>query len=129
MPVDYKMGILVVDDLQPIRQALGHILRSFGFKNIAYASNGKQAMGVLEEREINLVLLDWNMPAMTGIEFIKNFRATEGYEDVPVIMVTAENEETKVYEAAQSGVTGYLLKPFTPNSVREKISAAIGEKL
>lgn len=129
MVIDKKMRILIVDDMQAIRQAIANILRTLGFINLSYASNGKLALDVIKEMEIKLVLLDWNMPRMSGIEFLRAFRETEGYEDTPVIMVTAENNMERVHEALNVGVTSYLLKPFSPKDIQEKLSVVLGEEI
>lgn len=129
MDIDKKMKILIVDDMQPVRQALANILRVYGFSNIAYASNGQLALDALRGKKPELILLDWNMPKMTGIEFLRELRVMDGYEDVPVVMVTAENNAERVREAIKEGVSGYLIKPFSPNDIKERLSAVLGVEL
>ncbi len=129
MNIDRKLRILIVDDMQMIRQTLANILRKDGFQNLAYASNGQLALDEVTSSRFGLILLDWNMPGMTGIDFLRKLRTIEGYETTPVVMITAENQLSRVQEAAFAGVSGYLLKPFTPKAVREKIFEALGASL
>lgn len=123
------MKILIVDDMQPVRQAIANILRVYGFSDISYASNGEVGLDVARRKQIDLVLLDWNMPKMTGIEFLRELRILDGYQNIPVIMVTAENNAERVHEAINAGVTSYLIKPFSPNDIKDRLSDVLGEVL
>lgn len=129
MPIDRSIGILIVDDFQSMRRMLADILRAAGFKNLFYADGGKQAWERLKEGNIDLVLLDWNMPEVTGLELLKAMRKTKHFKDTPVLMVTAEAEQGHVVEAIQSGVDSYIVKPYTPNTVYKKLEEVLKDKL
>lgn len=121
--VDKNLAVLVVDDHQSMRRTIADILRTFGIRDILYAEDGEQAMQKLADAEVDLVLLDWNMPNMSGIELLKVLRGSEEFKTLPVIMVTAEAERDDVVEAVQEGVTDYIVKPFLPDTLRKKILA------
>jgi two-component system chemotaxis response regulator CheY len=119
---DLNMPVLIVDDQQPMRRTIADIMRSFGFRNLFYAEDGLMAWRQLEETPgVGLVLLDWSMPRMTGIELLKKMRESQDYRDIPVLMITAEAEKDKVVEAIESGVTNYIVKPFTPATLDKKL--------
>ncbi len=120
--------ILIVDDMMTMRQLVKGQLRGMGFKNFFEAENGDAAFNVLKERlaakePIELVLSDWNMPVLSGLEFLKKVRATPEFKELPFMLVTAEGEQSQVIEAIKSGVSNYLVKPFTPQAIQEKIGA------
>lgn len=120
--------ILIVDDMATMRQLVKGQLRGMGFKNFLEAENGEAGFNALEAQSksnepIQLVLSDWNMPVMTGLDFLKKVRANPGFKDLPFLMITAEGEQSQVIEAIKSGVSNYLVKPFTPAAIQEKILA------
>lgn len=115
------LTILVVDDFSTMRNILKNILRQLGFNNIAEADSGQTALQRLSERKFDLVISDWNMPVMNGIELLKAIRANEATKTIPVLMVTAEAKKENVVEAVQAGVNNYVVKPFTPEVLEEKL--------
>ncbi|CAN2041912.1 chemotaxis protein CheY [Candidatus Magnetomoraceae bacterium gMMP-15] len=121
--MDLNMNVLVVDDFLTMRRILKNILKQVGFSNLSEAEDGAAALEVIKSSDpkIDLVIADWNMPKMTGIELLKAIRADENLKDMPVIMVTAEAQKSRVLEAVQAGVSNYIVKPFTAETVQEKL--------
>ena len=114
------MKALIVDDSQIMRRIIVSVLKKAGVNDIAEVSNGQEALDLLaQSNDIGLVLLDWNMPVMTGIETLKHIRTTN--KQLPVVMVTTESEKEKVVEAIKAGANDYLLKPFNPQDVLDKL--------
>ncbi len=114
-------SILIVDDHQSMRRTVADIMRMLGYFNIHYA-DGIMALAQLQElSSTELVLLDWNMPRMSGIDCLREIRSSPKFEKLPVIMVTAEAEQELVVEAVSAGVTNYIVKPFTPATLEKKI--------
>ncbi len=121
--MDLNMKVLVVDDFATMRRIVKGVLKELGFKNVIEAENGKAALSELKKEEIGLVISDWNMPEMTGIDLLKAVRANDQYKELPFIMVTAEGQKNNVIEAVKAGVTNYIVKPFTPETLRQKLEA------
>lgn len=119
--LDSNMKILVVDDFQTMRRIVKGVLRELGFVNIVEAENGLKALEVLKGEKIDFVVSDWNMPEMTGIDLLKTVRATEEWKNLPFLMVTAEGKSEQVIEAVKNRVNNYVIKPFTPAVLEEKI--------
>jgi two-component system chemotaxis response regulator CheY len=117
------MKILVVDDFSTMRRIVRNLLVELGFTNtlIQEAEDGNAALALLRSAPIDLVVTDWNMPNMTGIELLRAIRADAALKAMPVLMVTAENNRDQIIAAAQSGVNGYIVKPFTAVTLREKL--------
>lgn len=117
------MKILVVDDFSTMRRIVRNLLVELGFTNtlIQEAEDGNAALALLRAAPIDLVVTDWNMPNMTGIELLRAIRADAALKAMPVLMVTAENNRDQIIAAAQSGVNGYIVKPFTAVTLREKL--------
>ncbi len=113
--------ILVVDDDENMRRIIRDVLKQIGFTNIVEADDGTTALGVLEKQNIDLILADWNMPKMSGLELLKAVRGDASLKDTPFLMVTAEAQREKVLEAVQVGVTNYIVKPFTADTLKEKL--------
>jgi two-component system chemotaxis response regulator CheY len=111
--------VLVVDDSGVMRKIIIRSLNAVGFNDIVEAADGVEGFRMFEENAISLVLTDWNMPNKSGIELTRDIRATGS--TVPIFMITTEGERSRVVEAIQAGVNDYLLKPFTPEQVREKL--------
>jgi two-component system chemotaxis response regulator CheY len=118
---DANMKILVVDDFQTMRRIVKGVLKELGFTNIVEADNGVSALEVLKEEKVDFIVSDWNMPEMTGIELLKTVRASEAWKDLPFLMVTAEGKSEQVLEAVKNRVNNYVIKPFTPATLEEKI--------
>ena len=114
--------ILLVEDTAVMRKIETKTLRNLGFTSIVEAADGKEAVALLQEgRSADLVISDWNMPNMDGLELLKNVRSDPQLKDIPVLMVTAEAEKEKVVAAIQAGVNNYIVKPFTGEVLKEKI--------
>jgi two-component system chemotaxis response regulator CheY len=112
---------LVVDDMSTMRKIIKTILAQLGYTNVDEAENGKEALAKLRVGNYQFVLLDWNMPEMDGLETLKAIRADEKLKNIPVIMVTAEARKENVLTAIQAGANNYIVKPFTPEVLKEKI--------
>lgn len=119
--MDLKMKVLVVDDFATMRRIIKGVLRQIGFKNFREAEDGKEALQLMKSEKFDLVLCDWNMPEMPGIELLKLVRADDELKDTPFVMVTAEAQKENILEAVKSGVSNYIVKPFTANAVEEKL--------
>ncbi len=127
MSVDKNMRILVVDDLQTMRRIVMNLMRQLGFTKMIEAADGELAWEVLENDNIDLIVSDWNMPNMTGMELLKKVRASEEYKNIPFIMVTAEGKKETVIAAVQAGVNNYIVKPFNAATLKEKLKRVIGD--
>jgi len=115
------MKILVVDDFSTMRRIVKNLLRDLGFTNTFEADDGKTALPMLKDGSYDFLVTDWNMPGMTGIDLLKAVRADPKLVNLPVLMVTAEAKREQIILAAQMGVNGYVIKPFTAATLREKI--------
>lgn len=122
MPADPNMKILVVDDMSTMRRIVKNILKQLGFSNMEEAENGQEALQKLRTEPYGFVVSDWNMPVMPGIEMLRAIRADEKLKHIPVLMVTAEAQKENLIEAIQAGVNNYIVKPFTAETMQEKIS-------
>ncbi len=123
-PFDTKF--LVVDDMMAIRDLVKTHLKAMGFKRIVEAENGEQAYRLLEEESktqspIEFIISDWNMPKMTGLDFLKKVRSSQIYGNMPFILLTSESEREQVTEAVLAGVSQYVVKPFSPKMIEDKI--------
>ena len=121
MPVDTSIKVLVVDDFATMRRIVKGVLRQLGFSNIIEAEDGTVALNELKKEKIGLIVSDWNMPNMTGLELLKAVRKDGELKSIPFIMVTAEGQKENVIEAVKAGVTNYVVKPFTPETFGEKL--------
>ena len=121
--VDTNMKILVVDDFSTMRRIIKNLLRDLGFNNTSEADDGLTALPMLKAGKYDLLVTDWNMPGMQGIDLLKAVRADddEALKNIPVLMVTAEQKKEQIVEAAQAGVNGYIVKPFTALILKEKL--------
>lgn len=119
--MDKDMKILIVDDFSTMRRIIKNLLRDLGFTNTAEADDGVTALPMLQNGNFDFLVTDWNMPGMTGIELLKAVRADARLKDMPILMVTAEAKRDQIVEAAQAGVNGYVVKPFTAAVLKEKI--------
>ncbi len=119
--MDKNMKVLVVDDFSTMRRIVKNLLRDLGFTNTVEADDGQTALPILEAGGIDFLVTDWNMPGMTGIELLKAVRENPDLVDLPVLMVTAEAKREQIIMAAQAGVNGYVIKPFTAATLKEKI--------
>nr|WP_036161469.1 chemotaxis response regulator CheY [Marinomonas ushuaiensis] len=119
--MDKNMKILIVDDFSTMRRIIKNLLRDLGFTNTVEADDGTTALPILQGGTIDFLVTDWNMPGMTGIELLRAVRADEKLKTTPVLMVTAEAKRDQIIAAAQAGVNGYVVKPFTAVALKEKI--------
>ena len=117
------MKILIVDDFSTMRRIIKNLLRDLGFNNTSEADDGLTALPMLKAGNFDLLVTDWNMPGMQGIDLLKAVRADEdeSLKNIPVLMVTAEQKKEQIVEAAQAGVNGYVVKPFTALILKEKL--------
>lgn len=125
--VDKNMRILVVDDFPTMRRIVINLLKQLGFGNVVEAGDGQQALEKLKTEKVDLIFSDWNMPIMTGMDFLKAVRADEKMKTIPFIMVTAEGKRENVIAAVQAGVNNYIVKPFNAATLREKLIKVVGE--
>ncbi len=116
-----NMRILIVDDFSTMRRIVKNLLADLGFTNTAEAEDGNSALTALRTSAVDFVVTDWNMPGMTGIELLHSIRADDKLKHLPVLMVTAEAKREQIIEAAQAGVNGYIIKPFTAQTLEEKL--------
>ena len=121
MVLNTSMKVLVVDDFATMRRIVKNILTQLGFKNIIEADDGTTAMDVLKSEKIDLIISDWNMPKMTGLDLLKAVRADSGMADTPFIMVTAEAQQDNIILAVKAKVSQYIVKPFTADTLSEKL--------
>ena len=121
MPLNKSMKILIVDDFSTMRRIIKNLLRDLGFTNTYEADDGTTALPQLKSGNFDFLVTDWNMPGMTGIDLLKEVRGDEELASLPVLMVTAEAKRDQIVEAAQAGVNGYVVKPFTAQLLNEKI--------
>jgi len=119
--IDTKMKILIVDDFSTMRRIIKNLLRDLGFTNTEEADDGLTALPMLQTGKFDFLVTDWNMPGMQGIDLLKSVRADEKLSSMPVLMVTAEQKREQIVEAAQAGVNGYIVKPFTAQTLKEKL--------
>lgn len=122
--MDFVPSVLVVDDFLTMRRIVRNQLEEIGFRDIDDAEDGESALRKLRSKEFHLIVSDWNMQPMTGLEFLKEVRADRRLKRLPFIMVTAESKVENVKAAREAGVTNYIIKPFTAEVLRKKIAAS-----
>jgi len=123
-----EVGILVIDDVNTMRVQIKDLLKQFGFRKVTLAANGEDAKGFLESESIHLIMCDWHMAPVDGMEFLKYVRAHDTHKTTAFIMVTAEGSKEKVVEAIKSGVDDYLVKPLTPVQIQNKVYGVLLRK-
>jgi two-component system, chemotaxis family, chemotaxis protein CheY len=119
--------VLVVDDYNTMRRILRNLLSQIGFSNVEEAEDGSTGLRKLRERSFGLVISDWNMAPMSGLEFLKEVRSDGALKDMPFIMITAESKTENVVAAKEAGVSNYIVKPFNADTLKKKIEAVLGE--
>lgn len=125
--MDKNMNVLIVDDYQTMLRIIKNLLKQIGFNNVDEATDGSMAYGMLENKKYGLVISDWNMEPMSGLELLKKVRASDApYSKVPFIMITAESKTENVVAAKQAGVNNYIVKPFNAETLRTKIESVLG---
>lgn len=121
--MSYKnLTVLIVDDFITMRRIVRKILRDLDFEDIVEAEDGSAAMEVLKRTSVDLIISDWNMPKMTGLELLKQVRSTENLKDIPFLMLTAEAQKENIVEAIKAKVSNYIVKPFTAAGLQEKLA-------
>lgn len=118
---DLNMKILVVDDFSTMRKIVKNVLKQLGYNNIEEAEDGAQAYLKLKSNKLHFVVSDWNMPNMDGLDMLKKIRSDPELKELPVLMVTAEAEKDKVIAAIKAGVNNYIVKPFTAETLKQKM--------
>ena len=126
MAVDMNMNVLIVDDYKTMLRIIENLLKQLGFKNIIQATDGSEAIKKLREAPVGLIISDWNMQPMTGLQLLKEVRADEKLKATPFIMITAESKTENVVAAKEAGVNNYIVKPFNAETLKTKITAVIG---
>lgn len=127
MAVDFNLPILVVDDYATMIRIIRNLLNQVGFTNIHEATNGKEALEKLETTPIKLIISDWNMEPVSGLDLLKSVRANDNYKSTPFIMVTAESKPENVMAAKEAGVSNYIVKPFNAATLKQKLATVLGE--
>jgi len=126
MAVDMNMNVLIVDDYKTMLRIIENLLKQLGFKNIHQATDGAMALQQLREKHMGLIISDWNMQPMTGLQLLKEVRADAALKPTPFIMITAESKTENVVAAKEAGVNNYIVKPFNAETLKQKISAVLG---
>lgn len=126
--MDRSLKVLVVDDFATMRRIITGFLKELGFSNIQEADDGKTALPMLQANKFDLLISDWNMPGMNGLDLLKAVRADANLAKLPVLLVTAEAKKDQIVEAAKAGVNGYVVKPFTANTLLEKLEKVLAPK-
>lgn len=127
MAVDKNMAVLIVDDYKTMLRIIRNLLRQIGFNNVDEASDGATALQKLRRDTFGLVISDWNMEPMTGLQLLKEVRADEKLRGTPFIMVTAESKTENVIAAKKAGVNNYIVKPFNAETLKTKMTSVLGE--
>jgi two-component system chemotaxis response regulator CheY len=124
--VSKDLKFLVVDDFSTMRRIIKNLLNDLGYPNVEEADDGKTALPMLQAGNFDFLITDWNMPGMPGLDLIKAVRADGKLSKMPVLMLTAEAKREQIIEAAQAGVNGYVIKPFTAETLKEKLDKILG---
>jgi two-component system, chemotaxis family, chemotaxis protein CheY len=127
MAVDMSMNVLIVDDYKTMLRILRNLLRQLNFVNIHDATDGTMALDVLKSNDIGLVISDWNMEPMTGIELLRLVRADDSLKHIPFVMITAESKTENVIAAKEAGVSNYIVKPFNAETLKTKLTSVLGD--
>ncbi len=127
MAVDLNMKVLVVDDYKTMVRIIRNLLKQLNFNNVDEASDGSSALRKLRERKFDLVISDWNMEPMTGLQLLKEVRSDDKLKDIPFIMVTAESKTENVIATKQAGVSNYIVKPFNAATLKAKLTGILGD--
>jgi two-component system chemotaxis response regulator CheY len=126
MSVDMNMNILIVDDYKTMLRIIRNLLKQLGFNNVDEATDGSMALQKLRDKDYGLVISDWNMEPMTGIQLLREVRADSKLRSLPFIMITAESKTDNVVAAKEAGVNNYIVKPFNAATLKTKLSSVLG---
>ncbi|MGB0671627.1 MAG: response regulator [Rhodospirillales bacterium] len=127
MAVDMNMNVLIVDDYKTMLRIIRNLLRQLGFVNIDEATDGSMALGKLRDSKFGLVISDWNMEPMTGIQLLREVRADAKLKHLPFVMITAESKSENVIAAKEAGVSNYIVKPFNAETLKSKLVTVLGD--
>ena len=127
MSVDKNMQVLIVDDYKTMLRIVRNLLRQLGFNNVEEATDGAAALAKARQANFGLIISDWNMEPMTGLQLLKEVRADDALKQVPFIMITAESKTENVIAAKEAGVNNYIVKPFNAETLKTKMGAVLGE--
>lgn len=119
------LKILAVDDSPTMRRIIINTLKRAGFQNVVEANDGKDALAKMKVETVNFVITDWNMPEMDGLTFVTTLRSMDEYKNLPILMVTTRSVKDDILEAMKAGVNNYIVKPFTPDTLKEKIESIL----
>ena len=119
------LKILAVDDSPTMRRIIINTLKRAGFENVVEANDGKDALAKMKVEPVNFVITDWNMPEMDGLTFVTTLRSMDEYKNLPILMVTTRSVKDDILEAMKAGVNNYIVKPFTPDTLKEKIESIL----
>ena len=125
--MDLGMKVLVVDDFATMRRIVRNILKQLGFTNIVEADDGTTALEIMKTDKVDLVLCDWNMPKVSGLDLLKQMKGDSDLMNIPFLMITAEAQKQNIIEAVKTGVSNYIVKPFTADTIAEKLKKIFGE--
>ena len=127
MAVDLEMPVLIVDDYKTMLRIIRNLLKQIGFNNVDEATDGQAALEKMQQRRYGLVISDWNMEPMTGLELLKEVRADASLNATPFIMITAESKTENVVAAKEAGVNNYIVKPFNAATLKTKLTSVLGD--
>ena len=127
MTVDKTMGVMIVDDYKTMLRILHHLMRQLDFSNVDEASDGAMALTMLRKGKYGLIISDWNMEPMSGIDLLREVRADADLKHIPFIMITAESKPENVVAAKQAGVSNYIVKPFNAETLKTRLVSVLGE--
>ena len=123
-----SVKVLLVDDSPTMRRILQNSLKHLGYEDISEAENGREALSLLHADQFDLIVTDWNMPEMDGMTFVKTVKTEDEFSKIPILMVTTRSQQEDVIEAMRAGVNNYVIKPFTPQVLKQKLDAILGQK-
>ena len=126
MSVDTNMNVLIVDDYKTMLRIIRNLLKQIGFDNVEEATDGSAALEKLRDRDFSLIISDWNMEPMSGLQLLKEVRADMKLKELPFIMVTAESKSENVIAAKEAGVSNYIVKPFNAATLKGKLTTVLG---
>ncbi len=124
--IDMNMSVLIVDDYKTMLRIIRNLLKQLGFNNVDEAADGSAALQKLRDKSYGLVISDWNMEPMSGLQLLKEVRADVKLKEVPFIMITAESKSENVIAAKEAGVSNYIVKPFNAATLKGKLTAVLG---
>ncbi|MDR2401779.1 MAG: response regulator [Deferribacteraceae bacterium] len=122
----YEQIIITVDDSSTMRRIIKNTLQKIGFANVLEAGNGVEALEIMAKQNVDMIITDWNMPEMDGLTYVKAVRGKDQFKETPILMITTEAAKEDILTALRSGVNNYVVKPFTPDTLQEKVFKLLG---